>query len=94
MRQSVRTRNADGWCYCKWRLSFRHVRWRGGVTLGNAPGFQSSCRVPRYARYATRIARKAEANGRYLRQIEVCEEHMTLIETRERMRGLEIIDRR
>jgi len=40
------------------------------------------------------ILRKLDAAGRPLRQIELCDRHAEVVIARERIRGLEILDRR
>ncbi|HXQ22298.1 MAG TPA: hypothetical protein VN812_11540 [Candidatus Acidoferrales bacterium] len=57
-------------------------------------GYRSPCRAPRCSRTATVILRKAESNGRFLRQIELCDGHGDVAVARERARGLAIVDRR
>jgi len=57
-------------------------------------GYRSPCRALHCSRMATVILRKAESNGRFLRQIELCNAHGDVIVTRERVRGLAVIDRR
>jgi hypothetical protein len=39
---------------------------------------------------ATTIARKMDAAGRFVRQIELCDEHALIVTERERARGLEV----
>jgi hypothetical protein len=56
--------------------------------------YVSACRARSCDRRATVIARKLDAAGRYLRQIELCDTHAEIIAARERGSGLEIRDRR
>jgi hypothetical protein len=57
-------------------------------------GYRSPCGAPHCPRPATLILRKAESSGRFLRQIELCDQHGAVIVDRERAAGLEIVDRR
>lgn len=57
-------------------------------------GYRSPCRAPHFPRTATVILRKAESNGRFLRQIKLCDAHGDVVVERERARGLAIVDRR
>ncbi len=56
--------------------------------------YVSPCRASRCRLRATVIARKLDAAGRFIRQIELCDRHAKIIAARERKHGLQIDDRR
>jgi hypothetical protein len=57
-------------------------------------GYAAPCRVHRCAQRATTILRKADAGGRFLRQVETCDAHTEQVLARERGHGLQVTDRR
>ena len=64
------------------------------VQIGRC-GYLCPCRAPRCdGNRAMIILRKLDAAGRPLRQIELCDRHAEVVIARERIRGLEILDRR
>ncbi len=56
--------------------------------------YLSQCRARSCLKRATLIAEKVDTAGRHVRQIELCPQHCQIVIERERMRGLEISDRR
>jgi hypothetical protein len=56
--------------------------------------YVSQCKARRCLKRATLIAEKTDAAGRHIRQIELCAQHCDIVIERERVRGLEISDRR
>ena len=54
----------------------------------------SQCKARRCLNRATLIAEKVDVAGRHVRQIELCPMHCEVVIDRERVRGLEISDRR
>lgn len=56
--------------------------------------YVSRCKARRCPKRATLIAEKTDAAGRHVRQIELCSQHCDVVIERERVRGLEISDRR
>ena len=57
-------------------------------------GYVSKCKARRCLSRATVVAEKVDGAGRDVRQIELCDRHVCIVITRERARGLEILDRR
>ena len=57
-------------------------------------GYASKCKARGCPKRATLIAKKMDGAGRYVRQIELCALHCEVVIARERLRGLEISDRR
>ena len=57
-------------------------------------GYRSPCRARHCSRTAAVVLAKAESNGRFLRQIELCDAHGDVVVARERAHGLAIADRR
>jgi hypothetical protein len=56
--------------------------------------YVSKCKARGCLARATLIAQKTDAAGRHVRQIELCSWHCDVVIQRERLRGLEISDRR
>ncbi|GEM_PF-2091482 len=56
--------------------------------------YVSLCRARDCPKRATLIAEKVDTAGRHVRQIELCGLHCEIVIERERVRGLEICDRR
>jgi hypothetical protein len=56
--------------------------------------YVSKCKARRCPKPATLIAEKVDGAGRHVRQIELCSWHCDVVIQRERLRGLEICDRR
>ena len=56
-------------------------------------GYASPCRAARCRAVAVSILRKSEANGRPLRQVELCARHAAAVVGRERARGLGVTER-
>jgi len=52
------------------------------------------CHAKNCRQRATTIARKLDAVGRFIRQIELCDRHAEVVSTRERGRGLRVVDER
>jgi hypothetical protein len=57
-------------------------------------GYVSQCKARNCLKRATLIAEKVDGAGRHCRQIELCAQHCQIVIERERVRGLEISDRR
>jgi hypothetical protein len=57
-------------------------------------GYISRCSGRGCLKRAALIAEKVETAGRHVRQIELCPLHCQIVIERERIRGLEICDRR
>ena len=57
-------------------------------------GYVSRCKKPRCPAAATLVAEKIDTAGRHVRQIELRDRHAEIVIDRERVRGLEINDRR
>jgi hypothetical protein len=57
-------------------------------------GYASKCKARGCQKRATLIAKKMDGAGRYVRQIELCSKHCEVVIAREKVRGLEICDRR
>jgi hypothetical protein len=56
--------------------------------------YVSQCKARSCLKRATLIAEKVDTAGRHVRQIELCLQHCEIVIERERVRGLEISDRR
>jgi len=57
-------------------------------------GYVSQCKARTCPKRATLVAEKVDTAGRHVRQIELCASLCYVVVERERMRGLEISDRR
>ena len=64
------------------------------VQLKSLRGYATRCHAKNCRERATTIARKLDAVGGFIRQIELCDRHAEVVAERERGRGLKVVDER